>query len=509
MDARISPAGPRPVLATVHVCVASLGATLICHFLGIHPVVGVLLLFANLFAATSIVLRGSISANPFYWYLLVWDVTLAMYYSDILVYGSHLLDGTSEGFLFLAVLAGIIGYYLGNPPRRRGVKWDAVDAGAEYARYRRFIAVAAILGVIGVACFLTEMIGTYGALSLKDQELRDVFSHREVTILGQIGNLLLPGTMIAAAGLILFWEHISGRGRLLLALAAATEPVHSHFTGGRGTLLQIVIVVMASVALRRRVYRGYRRRGKTRQGAAALALLAVTIVGYFLYVGVARQESHGERTRLYSYLFAIFSCHVNPSLSGSFELLPDTAKDAVIESLTYLSSSIPYCQYGISHNEEPETYGLYLFPIITRRFAAFADFEDPGERYWRMGLEGRNAGVFHYGWFTMAYYLTQEFGRLGALLGFLAYGLLCASAVRLWRRAPTFPNALWMLNLCVISVYFPFYPITWDGYVVVLGITAGVMILSRQRVSHRWLPRTRRTPRRDLVPLPDVTTDAL
>src|SRR5271157_5582150 len=116
----------------VLVCCLSLAAILCCHFLHAHAFFGTFLLCVNLSSGLVVVIAGQALANPFHWYLLSWDAVFAMYYSDILLYHSHLLDAKSEWYLILCVIVGAAGYYFRRPPGRKTASSSVTAQGREY-----------------------------------------------------------------------------------------------------------------------------------------------------------------------------------------------------------------------------------------------------------------------------------------------------------------------------------------------------------------------------------------
>jgi hypothetical protein len=259
------------------------------------------------------------------------------------------------------------------------------------------------------------------------------------------------GGFVSLVGAILFWDSLPIRLRAICLLSPLSLSAFSLFSGGRQTLLQLILVSYFALSVRKRFITG---RPLPRRAWMGLILFVVAAFAYGMAAATQRNSTRKDTSKL-EYLEQIFAMRLHPRIRIGLEQCGDVVRDGAAETIVYATHTIPnFCVFW--DGAQPRPYlGLWELPFLARRLNNLGVVtETVDERMADVSSIFARQGWFSQGWGTAIRDLVLDFGAPGAAVVLFGFGCISAAAYRqLCSRAANWNDALWVVWIDVACVY--------------------------------------------------------
>lgn len=433
---------------------------------------------------------GKTFFNPLYWIWAPWVLAFVPSITGFILYTNPAINIEAVGYILVALVALTVGWFIGG--------YNKISAVSSAEQYRRvvesvtknelLISRLAFAGIIGALLFAVEMIFVVGATAEDLFALRQQFANREVSILSRLAPLLVWGSWVALAAVIIGWHKLSLRQRLLWVSSPAFCAVLSLLSAGRQSVFQMLIIICMALMFRYafgkvREGRGQRLKSKGRRigflprvfvGSAMLA-----IVGYMGAIAALRNDAQNVSTKT-DYLLTVFAAEPDPASREFLERLPQAAEDSIFEATIYFSSGVSLFSGFLEISDLPQFGGQFSFPWVARRFEAINGTKVTELMEFRRELMG-GLGYMSHGWSTAFASYILDFGRWGSLGFLLIVGGLAGLAAANYKTNPSFFNLLLVFAANIHFLYMIMIPASSDSvfFFFVVGTVFIVSVLRK------------------------------
>lgn len=351
----------------------------------------------------------------------------------------------------------------------------------EIKQHKSLISVLAILGLLSGTLFSIEMIFIVGITPTDILETRFYYLTREVTWLSQVSAILAPGGLISLIAVILGWSEINYYDRLLWLAAPLSLSSLSIFSGGRQTILQLILVMLVSFAMRSKYYGS-----KSWLSRVLFVVIALSVIGY-MFEAAYQRNALSEKISKKDMLLTLLQANLDPDVEDILEDLHPTMRDGIAEGLIYGTHSIPNF-YLFFHDTSPGPYmGLWQFPFVARRLSALGLLDESVEDrmnivYDKFSTSGRFAAL----WPTMLRDLVIDFGVIGTLLIICLLGIGCGWVYKICDITPSLSGILLLVGanlICFYSVLLSVISDTIILFYMIISLTLYIRDRYKRKVS--------------------------
>jgi hypothetical protein len=367
-------------------------------------------------------------ASPRNTTVVAWFFLFALHYSYIITYHGRPNATSAVLYLVLCITLFVGGHYFGFSPE--GFSHGEVPSGVcdsnlwkrETLRNGGLISFFAVIGILGAILFGIEMI-SYAHSDPSDLlSTRELYAERDVTNLSRIASTLGAGGFFSLVAAILCWEWISKGQKVLWLLSPLSLSLFSIFSAGRQTVLQLVLIPLIALSVRRASGQLRLRGGAVKAG---FLVFIVLIIGYGMYASHQRNTASLEMSKK-KLLMGIFNSELHPTVDAVLEEVPDIIRDGVTEAIVYFSHEIPSFQVFWSLPPAEMHWGTWQLPFLARRLyevglLSTSVEEQMLETYRRF----EETGHFSQVWQTVIRDFILDFGYIGAPAVVMFLGFIC------------------------------------------------------------------------------------
>lgn len=395
--------------------------------------------------------------SPLKTFLFSWGCLFAALLSGLIVYDD--IDLYSSGLFYLllgisiftcgylwAVRYGVDTLVVGKVNPLNEVQWRD-----ESARYSTVITFCALCGIIAAVLFAYEMIFILG-VNIKDiGDIRSVFLNKTATVYSQIAIILGAGGFIALVSAILCWNYISKTQRFLWLLSPLFMSLFSVLSGGRQTVLQLVLFIFFSLQLRSKLFAVSRMYSIIVKSCFVVVLIAV--IGYGMLAAYQRNDRADVITKK-EMVLGLMGAHLDPKIDGIVDSFPAVLSDGTAELILYFTHSVPMFMVFWDLEKPGPYWGQWEFNFIARRLDSLGITSENEENridnvYSSFAVSGR----FHQVWQTQMRDMIIDFTPFGALVGLLILGIIAGSLVRKYEQQGGLVLALIVVVLNLACFY--------------------------------------------------------
>jgi oligosaccharide repeat unit polymerase len=251
---------------------------------------------------------------------------------------------------------------------------------------------------------------------------------------------------------------------------------------GRGSVFQVVLLTLVLEAIRAR------RLDKGSGGRRFLTKMAVLGASgfYIVYITMNRSTGGGGGLEKADQLLYLFNASLNPMIESALEYFGGEVREFVVESLIYVSHTVPLFSVFVEIDFGPLGWGLHDFPFVFRQFEPFFHY-NVIEAYRLRTFYLQAEGVIGVGWNTALASLLLDFGTPGMLIFMAAQGFVSQWSWSGVRRQRGFGMVLVCVVMMIAAVYLPYMGAFSDTnmFLLMSFLALTAFIRSRSRAPSR------------------------
>jgi len=426
-------------------------------------------------AVLALMYLGSIGKtvfNPLYWVWAPWVFALIPSLTGFLHYRDPPISVDAIGYIFVALVVCSVGVFVFGYSRNSVVssadRFNLVVA--SITKNERLISWLAAAGILGASLFAIEMIFIVGATTENLFSLRQQYEARDVSILSRLAPLLVWGSWVSLAAVVIAWQKVGNRQRMLWAISPLFSVLLSLLSAGRQSVFQVLIIISFALLFRyafEKLYKAGKRqprlRGK-RLGLVPKVLVGsamLTIVFYMGAIAALRNDARNVLTKS-DYLLTVFAAEPDDASREFLDQLPQEIEDSTYEAVIYFSSGVSLFSGLFEISELPQFGGQFTFPWVARRFEAISGQKVTDSMNLRRDLmDGR--GYMSHGWSTAFASYILDFGLWGSIAFLLVVGALAGLAFKNFNTHPSFFNLLLVFAANIHFLYMIMLPASSDS----------------------------------------------
>jgi len=395
--------------------------------------------------------------SPLKTFLVCWGCLFAVLVSGLIVYDD--IDLYSSGLLYL--LCGIALFSFGftwagrfgtvslegvNYNPLKGVQWRD-----EAARYSKFITICSICGIIAASLFAYEMIFIQGVNINDIGDIRSAFLGRTATVYSQIAIILGAGGFISLVSVILCWNYLSNAKRVLWLMSPIFLSMFSVLSGGRQTVLQLILFIFFSLRLRNRLFSVSRMHSIIVR--SCFIVVVITVIGYGMLAANQRNDRAAVITKK-EMVLKLLGAHLDPKIDRIVDALPDVLSDGTTELVLYFTHSVPMFMVFWELETPGPYWGLWEFNFFARRLDSLGlTTENEEARIDNVYSSFAVSGRFPQVWQTQMRDMIIDFTPFGALIGLLVLGFIAGRVVKKYEQEGGLVLALLIVGLNLACFY--------------------------------------------------------
>lgn len=368
------------------------------------------------------------------------------------------------GFLFLwsLLLLFCAGTALGSRPVVRRLEPRGSTAHPFFALTMHTGAVLAI-GIAGALLSLSEkiasieLLGLLEAAALRAERAQELLEAVQLSssFLSGVGFLCYPAGFVGLVAFMVSYEIQSKLVRMLALIFVLMVFLMSMVSGGRSTILVLIIFIGLSAYIRR--YRGLPVIPKSSRLRYLLGALGVLFIAYSTIVWQVRSNlSEGTHEAFFEHAELVWGVTPTQTLEDVGAALGGPGvTQSLMSTIFYFTQSLSIVERILQMPEVPILFGAYHIDIVAaamRTFPAATDFMAAG--YSEL-LEANVYGFFASAWGA----LLIDFGLFGAALACVAWGWLAGRSFRAARGdregRSTVMYVFWMYSVLISFVSPP------------------------------------------------------
>jgi hypothetical protein len=293
-------------------------------------------------------------------------------------------------------------------------------------------------------------------------------------LLSAIGFLTYPAGMAAMVLVLLRFESMPSPTKVLALAYGVLIFLHGLVTGGRSTLLVLIIFLLIGAYIRR--LRGLHMLPRS---AGLNCLLALLVLGFLVYStmvwGVRADMSELELEAFLNHAEAVWGVAPAPRLESLMYGIGEPSLIVpIMSSVFYITQSLSIVERVLSAGELPMLWGAYHVDLIAAAMRVFPD----AARFLADGYDDLLDEEI-YGFFTGAWgALYIDFGMVGAAAAAVLWGWASGAAYRHARRAIESDTVVvYAYSLYAVLISFVSPPFGFANSAVTFGWFAVATIL--------------------------------
>jgi hypothetical protein len=395
--------------------------------------------------------------SPLKTFLICWGCLFAVLASGLIVYED--IDLYSGGILYLlfGISAFSFGYILAcrygtsTSEAASDKTLNMIQWRDEAARYSNVITISAYCGIFAAVLFAFEMIFIHGVNIYDIGDIRSAFLGRTATVYSQVAIILGAGGFISLVSAILCWSNISNAKRFLWLLSPIFMTLFSVLSGGRQTVLQLILFIFFSLRLRNKLFTVSRKYSIIVK--ATFAVVLILVIGYGMLAAYQRNEQAAVITKK-EMVLGLLRAHLNPKVDTIIDSLPEVLRDGTAELILYFTHSVPMFLVFWDLEKPGPYWGLWEFNFIARRLDSLGlTTENEESRIDNVYSSFAVSGRFPQVWQTQMRDMIIDFTPFGAIIGLLLLGFIAGRLFKTYEQNGGLVLALLVVVLNIVCFY--------------------------------------------------------
>ena len=269
--------------------------------------------------------------------------------------------------------------------------------------------------------------------------------------MSQIAAILGAGGFFSLVAAIICWDYLPTWKRILWLFSPVCLSLFSVLSGGRQTVLQLLLFIFFSLRIRKGLFRSSRL--KVLASRVVLCLVFSLILFYGMMVSFQRNSRQEEISKK-DMILKVFRAHFPSEVDKGIGALPEIARDGTAELIIYFTHSIPNFLVFWEQKKPGPYLGMWEFPFVARRFNNLGVVQETVmERiehvYELFAVTGRFAQV----WQTQVRDLIIDFTPGGALVVLLLFGFFSGRITRNYELKGGLVLAFLVVGLNLLCFY--------------------------------------------------------
>lgn len=415
---------------------------------------------------------------------IAWLVCLAPVALNVISYGFQ--ETTSDRYLWLlafSILAFVAGSMVGHnvmPSAIRGSKTD-FNWDDDFAKWLPFAKACLLIAAIAnFAAIMNFNSAKVSAENLNDIRAQVIDAREGVGLLERIAAVTTWACFVCLSFGVYFRHKLSGIQTALFIAMSLGLFLSSLSSAGRQSVMQFILFIVLLEAVRnRRMPKSSRSRGNR----GFLALLASLAVSVIVFVTVNRLGDT-FRYKKGDLLLVFFNAKLSNWFEDLIYPLSTGVRTFMIESVLYLSSSVPLFSRFLDIDFGRLYFGVFDFPFIMRQLEPMTGISVIGAWDTRVRYLG-SEHVIGSGWTTTPSHLMLDFGVIGMMLFLFIQGMVSEMAWKQVRHGGGFGITLVCVVLTVAAIYMPFLPAISDTNIFLLLVVMVAMLVAKRSAAKR------------------------
>ena len=319
------------------------------------------------------------------------------------------------------------------------------------------------VGIVGAVLSLSEKLASIelfdllGAAELRAERAQELLAAVQLTspLLSGLGFLCYPAGFVGLVATMVSYETQSKSVRLLALTYISILFALTIVSGGRSTILVLIIFIGLAAYVRR--YRGLPIIPRSTRLRYLLSALCILFVAYSTAIWQVRSSlNEGSHDAFFEHAELVWGVAPTKTLEDiGLALGGPSSTQSIMSTIFYFTQSVSIVERILTMSEVPVMLGAYHIDIVAaamRAYPAATDFLADGYS------ELLDANV--YGFFAGAWgALFIDFGLFGAAFGAVVWGWLAGRSFREARSdtegRPTVMYVFWMYSVLISFVSPP------------------------------------------------------
>jgi hypothetical protein len=364
---------------------------------------------------------GKVLAVPAEALLVVWCIPWSMHFLR-LMYLDHIWPEYPLFFILAFLVLYLIGFYLPIVGKERQLKNPRPDAvfldGRGLREWRWIYDICAISGFLCALAAIMSGVTLAGGNFSDLSQVRQAFLTESVSKWDYLVVITSPPGVVAFVVGLLYQEYLGAFRKLVYILAGLCTVVSGAAHAGRYAAVQIVILTLICVAIRRKNH--LRPLGDARLTIMMGAILTV-LAAYMLILPYFRDNT---ATSEFAELAASATgVEVDPGLSQTVSAQAPAARDSLYASYIYLAMPLENFRIFYFVYKGSPRFGAFEQGLLARQIArVFPEMPTFEGTLAEREQELEAAGEATTSWQTMVRDAVIDFGWIGCLIFALALG---------------------------------------------------------------------------------------
>ncbi len=422
-----------------------------------------------------------VSISPLLYFLVPWGFMITMYYSNIIIY-TKINNNEPLIYIFTAIICVVLGYMFASKVKIFSTQRFNENNNTNINNEKfilRIVTFVSILGLIGSLLYTIELLFITGIDLRNLSATRYLVQNREVTVFSQIGSILGWGSLVALVGLIVLWNNINKRQRIIWLISSVLFSLFSVLSSGRQVVLQIMLVIICSLSIRNSNMQRYsfRKIKSNKKINFIFGVLILSIVIYSFYVATNRNDNLISDSKIVV-LAKYFGFKFDENVQSVLYNLPSLIGEGLAEAIVYYTHEIPEFTIFWSIPKIGPFGGLYSIPFIDRRLYTIGltqfsvDYKMAYVRSFMISM-----GSMPVGWKTFLSFLILDYGKIGGLFVCFLLGSVSAYIYKCYKKRKGFFSALFLVRINVGMIYTIMFPAVSDTGLLFMLVFCLIMFI--------------------------------
>jgi hypothetical protein len=421
--------------------------------------------------------------SPLKTVLYLWIGLILILLSGLIVYEDVPLYSLELLYVIVCIAVFSAGYCIAKKSRLgfkkkqeviRIITWPE-----ELHRYRNIISALAVCGILAAVLFAVEMYNA-GILDTSNfGAVRDLFMQKKTSIYGQLAAILGAGGFFALVSAVICWDFLPGHLKFLWILSPALLSLFSVLSGGRQTVLQLILFAFFSFKLKKNISTIPTK--KSFFAKTVFMSLVMVIIAYGMLAG-SQRNSPQSGTSKKQLVMKLFDVRFNPEIDNAINSLPGFLSDGAAESIIYFTHTIPNLLYFLSMDNKPGPYlGLYEAPFIVRRLNEAGILDTSIDSIYDSVVDHYAAtGRFALNWQTAIRDYIVDFTMYGTVSFLFIAGCVISIFVRNYEQNGGLVFAFFVVGFNLICFYSILFSAISDTFILFYFLICSALLLVKK-----------------------------
>lgn len=410
------------------------------------------------------------SRGPVFFFCVSWLISISPVFFGLIDY--TFFDKATGQYILIISLSSILyimpSIFMNYNAAFKGVNQiSAIDHNHDFDNWYIYGKIALFVALFNVLLFIISII-TNG-IELKNlSDLRAIIVETQgASILNRVIAITTWACFFSVAFAFYFFNKLSNYEKAAHFISGSGIFLSSLTSAGRQSILQIVILVFfISIISSSVIKNNYKNNFIIKLIYYAIGILLL----FFITVNRGQSLAISDRS---SILLSIFGATINNELDQYLYYLGDVIREVTIETIIYVSHTIPLFSVSSGMNFDFNTYGALTFPFVFRQFEPLTGIIVI-DSLLQKGDYINSLNVIGVGWDTGLSSPLIDFGFAGLLIYMATLGFL---SHLVWMKAKSQGDfgSIFLSSIFIIAaIYMPFLPLFSDTSMFFLIIITSV-----------------------------------